>query len=195
MYLEQKFSIGELDGISKRTIEEHLKLYAGYVKHVNVIYEKIEEYVKDSEKHAYALGELQRRFGFEFDGMRNHEYYFRSLEGGPAALSEDSLLKKQIAQEWGSFDAWLIRFKSIAMLRGIGWAMLYWDPHAKRLVNAWVDEQHLGQLVGLLLILGLDMWEHSYYLDYGTEKKKYSEAFFKNLNWNVIENNFVKAIA
>ena len=144
MYLEQKFSIGELDGISKRTIEEHLKLYAGYVKHVNVIYEKIEEYVKDSEKHAYALGELQRRFGFEFDGMRNHEYYFRSLEGGPAALSEDSLLKKQIAQEWGSFD---------------------------------------------------DMWEHSYYLDYGTEKKKYSEAFFKNLNWNVIENNFVKAIA
>ena len=104
---------------------------------------------------------------------------------------EDSLLKKQIAQEWGSFDAWLIRFKSIAMLRGIGWAMLYWDPHAKRLVNAWVDEQHLGQLVGLLLILGLDMWEHSYVADYQpSSKKKYIDDFFTNLNWQSCEKNF-----
>ena len=75
-YQEQKFNIPELKGISKKTIKEHLKLYAGYVKFTNLIFDKIDEMVKDSEKNAYALGELQRRFSFEFNGMRNHEYYF-----------------------------------------------------------------------------------------------------------------------
>src|SRR3989344_1305670 len=100
-YEEIKFNIGELKGISKKTVDEHLKLYAGYVKHTNLILEKIDEYAKDSEKHAYALGELQRRFGFEFDGMRNHEYYFKSLEGGAKALPENSALKKAVEKEWG----------------------------------------------------------------------------------------------
>ena len=192
-YEEQKFTIPELKGISRKTIEEHLKLYSGYVKHTNLIFEKIQEYAADSEKNAYVLGELQRRFGFEFNGMRNHEYYFRSLEGGPTPLS-DSELKKAIIEEFGSFETWLPMFKAIAMTRGIGWAMLYWDTHAKKLVHAWVEEQHLGQLNGAQYILGLDMWEHSYMLDYApSEKKKYVEAFFENLNWKVIEENYTKA--
>jgi superoxide dismutase, Fe-Mn family len=192
-YEEQKFSIGELNGISKRSIEEHLKLYAGYVKHTNLIGTKIAENMADSEKNAYVLGELQRRFGFEFNGMRNHEYYFRSLEGSATPLS-DGPLKQAIASEFGSFEVWLGTFKAIAMTRGIGWAMLYLDPHTGKLVHAWVEEQHLGQLNGAQYILGLDMWEHSFMLDYApSEKKKYVEAFFENLNWSVIEGNYAKA--
>lgn len=193
-YAPQQFSIPELNGISKRTVDEHIKLYAGYVKHVNLIHEKITEYGKDSEKHAYALGELQRRFSFEWNGMRNHEHYFRSLEGGVQPLSDKSELHAAISQEFGSFDAWFSMFKAIAMTRGIGWAILYYDPIGKRLVNAWVDEQHLGQLGGAHYIVGIDMWEHSFYLDYATEKKKYVDAFFENLNWSVIEENFKNAI-
>lgn len=193
IYEEQKFNIPELKGISKRSIEEHLKLYAGYVKHTNLIGTKIAEYIVDSEKNAYVLGELQRRLGFEFNGMRNHEHYFRAFEGGAAPLS-DGELKQAIAQEFGSFEAWLGTFKAIAMTRGIGWAVLYYDPTVKKLVHAWVEEQHLGQLNGLHFILGLDMWEHSYMLDYApSEKKKYVEAFFENLNWGVIEANYTKA--
>lgn len=192
-YEEQKFSIPELKGISKKTIEEHLKLYSGYVKHTNLILEKIEELAKDSEKNAYVLGELQRRFGFEFDGMRNHEYYFYSLTSGAKNLDSGSELKKEIEKEWGSFEAWLARFKAIAMTRGIGWAILYWDHETKRLVNAWVDEQHLGHLTGLRFIVGIDMWEHAFYLDYATDKKKYVEAFFENLNWQTAESNFTSA--
>ena len=193
-YQEQKFNIPELKGISKKTIKEHLKLYAGYVKFTNLIFDKIDEMVKDSEKNAYALGELQRRFSFEFNGMRNHEYYFKSLEGGATPLSEKGALKKAIEEEFGSFELWKNRFTAIGLTRGIGWAMLYFDPHAKKLVHAWVDEQHLGQLNGLPLVLGLDMWEHSYYLDYiPSDKKKYIEAFFENLNWSVLEENFVRA--
>lgn len=190
--VEQKFNIGELKGISAKNIEEHLKLYAGYVKHANLIQEHIEELVKDSEKYAYELGEIQRRFGFEYNGMRNHEVYFDSLSGGAQSLSEGEL-KKAIEKEWGSYEVWLARFKAIALTRGIGWTMLYFDRKEKRLLNAWVDEQHLGQLQDCALILGIDMWEHAYVYDYPTsEKKKYVDVFFENLNWEKIEENFAR---
>jgi Fe-Mn family superoxide dismutase len=188
---EQKFNIGDLKGISAKTIEEHLKLYSGYIKNSNTIISKIEEYAKDSEGNAYALGELQRRFGFEFDGMRNHEFYFKHLEGGSTALTTSGSLHQAIESEWGSFDAWLSRFKAIAMTRGVGWAILYYDPITKRLLNAWIDEQHLGHLTGLSPILCLDMWEHSFVADYlPSGKKNYIEDFFLNLNWQTVEENF-----
>ena len=190
-YIETKFTIPELKGISAKTTETHLKLYAGYVKHTNLILDQIAELSKDSEKNAFALGELQRRFGFEFDGMRNHEYFFKQFEGGSTSLTASGPLAKAIEAEWGSFDAWLTRFKAIGMTRGIGWAILYYDAQADKLVNTWVDEQHLGQLTGLKFILGLDMWEHSYLLDYApADKKQYIDAFFDNLNWKVVEERF-----
>jgi Fe-Mn family superoxide dismutase len=194
---ERKFTIPVLKGISAKTIEEHLKLYSGYVKNANLILEKVGEMKKDSEKNAYALGEVVRRFGFEFNGIRNHEMYFASLEDGAKNLSESaagSNLKKAIEQEWGSIDAWLVTFKSIALTRGIGWAILYYDRASGRLLNAWIDEQHLGQLQNCAPILAIDMWEHSFVADYQPSgKKNYVEDFFANLNWEVIEKNFAEA--
>ncbi len=191
---EKKFKIGELRGISAKNIEEHLKLYAGYVKNSNLAIEKIGEYMADPEKNAYVIGELQRRLSFEWNGMRNHEYYFGSLEGGAKPLPENSELKKAIEKQAPSFDIWLSAFKGVAMTRGIGWAVLGWDKEMKQLMHIWIDEQHLGQLNGVNWILGIDMWEHAYVYDYPTsEKKKYIEAFFENLNWEVIEENFKKA--
>ena len=188
-YTEKKFNIGNLNGIGAKTIEEHLKLYSGYVKNTNLILEKIA--TLDAEKDALAISEAQRRFGFEFDGMRNHEYYFEQFEGEAKPLSADSELGKAIATEWGSFDAWMARFKTLAMTRGVGWAILYKDETNGRLLNTWVEEQHLGHLIGLKVILALDMWEHSYMLDYvPSEKKKYVEAFFSNINAEVVEKRF-----
>ena len=190
-FKEMKFNIGELRGISARNVEEHLKLYVGYVKNSNLILEKIDELAKSSEDNAYALGEIQRRFGFEYNGMRNHEIYFQSLSGGVKMLVDNSKLKEAIIKEWGSFDLWMGRFKAIALTRGIGWAMLYYDRKEKRLLSTWVDEQHLGQLQDCTLVLALDMWEHAFVYDYPTsEKKKYVEAFFENLNLEIIKKNF-----
>jgi Fe-Mn family superoxide dismutase len=193
-YEEKKWNIGELKGISLKNIEEHIKLYQGYVKHANLIIDKMSEYREDSEKNAYVLGELQRRFSFEFNGMRNHEYYFASLEGGSKKLPENSKLREAILKLAPSFDEWLQTFKAIALTRGIGWAVLYYDPKAGGLTHGWIDEQHLGQLNGLPWVLGIDMWEHAFVYDYPTsEKKKYVEAFFDNLNWEVIEQNYLDA--
>jgi len=194
MYETQTFNLPELKDISKRTVEEHLKLYAGYVKFSNLIVDKIKEYKQDAEKNAYAINEMQRRFGFEFNGMRNHEYYFKSLEGGTQALASDSILKKKIEEQFGGFDAWLAEFTTIALTRGIGWAMMYYDPQTSKLTNAWIDEHHIGQLNGLQTILALDMWEHAFIIDYSpADKKKYITAFFENLNWSVIEKNYLNA--
>lgn len=190
----KQFNIPKLQGISEKNIEEHLKLYQGYVKHSNLISEKIAEFKADAEKNTYALGEVQRRFGFEYNGMRNHENYFSILEGGPKELIRTGELAKCFEYLWGSYENWLAEFKAIAMTRGVGWAMLYFDRKENRLLNAWVDEQHLGQLQDCTLLLGLDMWEHSYVADYQPSgKKNYVEDFFANLNWGVVEQNFSDA--
>ena len=187
MHYEAKtFAIPELIGISKETIDSHLGLYQGYVKHVNLIREKIADYSENAECNGYAMAEMQRRLGFEFCGMRNHEYYFAQFEGGATPLP-DGTLKEKIEFQWGSFDTWLERFKTIAMTRGVGWAMLYHDVETDQLVQTWVDEQHLGQLADLRIVLALDMWEHSYMRDQlPANKGQYVDAFFANLNWEVV---------
>jgi Fe-Mn family superoxide dismutase len=195
-FTPKTFNIGELKGISAKNIEEHLKLYAGYVKNANSILEKISEYegyVKEDTFAPYVVSELYRRFSFEYNGMRNHEIYFDSLSGGAKPLSENGEFRQALIETFGSIETFIAGFKTIAMTRGIGWAVLWYDKKDKRLLTSWVDEQHLGQLNGCEMILALDMWEHAFVYDYPTsEKKKYIEAFFENLNWEVVEENYKK---
>lgn len=187
----KEFNIPKLNGISEKTMEEHLKLYKGYVNNTNTIFNKLFELKNEPEKNAFVLGELQRRLGFEFGGMRNHEYYFSSLSGGNKEINKEGAFYKAVEKEWGSFDVFLDHFKFVAMTRGIGWTMLYYDKLSNKLIISWLDEQHVGHLAGTSIVLALDMWEHSYYLDYTpAEKKNYIESFFKNLNWEVIESNY-----
>lgn len=190
-FTARSFALPEVPGISKKTLETHIKLYEGYVKHANLILEKLDEYGKDSAAHGYVMAELQRRFAFEFDGMRNHEHYFGALEGGPSPLPAESALAQAMTAQWGSVDACLARLKTIAATRGIGWAMLYHDPVSNQLVMQWVDEQHLGHLTGLTPIVALDMWEHSYFLDYApADKGQYAEAYLNAVNWETVAKAF-----
>ena len=199
-FTEQKFEIPEIEGISKKTIEEHLKLYAGYVKHSNLIQDTIQEMSKYTGHETmgpgtvYAINEMQRRFAFEFDGMRNHEYYFEQLEGGANMGEKTGPLSKQMTKDFGSSQIWFDKFKALAMTRGIGWAILYYDKKNDVLINHWVDEQHFGHLNGLDFIYGIDMWEHSYLIDYVPgDKKKYIDAYLMATNQKVVEKRFASA--
>jgi Fe-Mn family superoxide dismutase len=190
------FNIPALKGISAKTIEEHLKLYQGYVKNANLIYEKAGQYMKaDYEGNGYAINELLRRLSFEFNGIRNHEVYFASLEGGPKAPSASSALRTKMESHGFKLEAWIEEFKKLAAtMRGIGWAALVYEPSTDQVYTIWIDEQHLGHFSGTKMILGLDMWEHSYVSDYQPSgKKQYIEDFFANLNWGVIEKNLDEA--
>src|SRR5262249_31510618 len=123
----------------------------------------------------------------------NHEHYFAQLEKAPSELPTDSDLYQNITDQFGSFEGWLDGFKKLGMTRGIGWAMLYADRSTGRLINHWIDEQHLGHLTGLKPVVALDMWEHSFMLDYPpSEKKNYIEAFFASLNLKAVEEMYHK---
>ncbi len=188
----KEFNIRSLQGISEKSITEHLKLYAGYVKHTNLILEIISETERNSEKNIYTLNELNRRFSFEFNGMRLHEYFFNALSGEAKEINSGSKLYKEISSQFGDFTKWFTEFKSISLTRGIGWSLLCYDAESKLLKNIWVSEHEIGNIAGLKVILALDMWEHSYLMDYiPSEKKNYIDAFFSNINWATIENNFV----
>lgn len=188
-YTARTFTIPPLDGISQKSVDEHLGLYQGYVKNFNTISQKLVTYAKDTEANTHALSELIRRKSFEFDGMRLHELYFEQLEGGATKLSADSPLGKALATEY--HEHFPEYFKTIGNMRGPGWAMLYFDPVGKQFQTGFAGEQHQGHFVGLPVILALDVWEHAFLLDYGAQgKAQYIDAFFRNLNWKAIEHRF-----
>ncbi len=191
-YTPQTFNLPELPGLSEKQIKAHIGLYEGYVKHINVLREQIAELTAlDKEKYAYAIMETRRRLGFEFNGMRMHEYYFTQLEGGASPLTSDSKLALAVTEKYGSVEEFMTHFKTVGMSRGIGWSVLYADPIANTLHTAWVADHELGQLGGLPVILAMDMWEHAFMVDYlPAEKKSYVEAFMGNINWNVVTKRF-----
>ncbi len=190
-YTPKSFTIPALEGISAKSIEEHIGLYQGYVKNFNAISKLLPEYAQDSEKHQHALSELIRRRSFEFGGMRLHELYFAQFEGGATTLNPDSALAQQLAKEYMKVEHVEPYIKAIGSMRGPGWALLYWDPEAKQFLAGFSGEQHQGHFATLPVVLALDVWEHAYLLDHGAQgKAKYIDAFFKNLNWSVIEKRF-----
>lgn len=195
-YTPQKFTIPTLKGISQKQLEVHLGLYEGYVKHVNLIREKIKELQDaDAEKNSFLISELRRRFSFEFDGMRMHEYYFETFENGGIEIDSGSPLKASVSEKYGDWEKFIAHFKAVGMTRGIGWAILYYDPKGKTPHTAWVTDHELGQLAGLPVILAMDMWEHAYMVDYlPAEKKQYIEAFLTKINWKFIDERFKKAL-
>jgi superoxide dismutase, Fe-Mn family len=192
-YTPKTFTIPELNGISTKSVEEHIGLYQGYVKNFNAISKKLPEYAADSEANAHALSELIRRRSFEFGGMRLHEYYFQQFEGGAKAFNPQSALAKQFEKEYMKVEHFEPYFKAIGNMRGPGWAILYWDAYGQQLLAGFSGEQHQGHFVTLPIVLALDVWEHAFLLDYGAQGKgKYIDAFFKNLNWDIVEQRFEK---
>lgn len=193
-YEEKKFEIPELDGISKKSINEHIGLYNGYVKNFNAISALLPEYAKDPEKNMHALSELIRRRAFEFGGMRLHELYFPQFEGGASPVPTQGSFFDAIEKDYHKPESLIEMIKAVAKIRGPGWAILYWDPEGRRFLTGFTGEQHQGHFATLPMILALDVWEHAYILDYGAGGRgKYIDAFFKNLNWSVIEKRFEEA--
>lgn len=189
-YTPKQFTFRSLDGISEKQLEVHIKLYEGYVKHVNVLNETLVDLMKDSEKNAYALAEVKRRLGFEWNGMRMHEHYFEQWEGEHIPLSDE--LEGALTAQWGDIEKMVAEFKAVAMMRGIGWTILSKDRKSGNFFIHWVTDHELSQLNDTDTILALDMWEHAFMVDYTpAEKKEYVDAFFKNLNGEVISKRYV----
>jgi Fe-Mn family superoxide dismutase len=174
------------EGFSDTLIKNHFTLYQGYVTNTNKLLDTLAAMGKEGRIGTPEYAELKRRLGFEFNGMRLHEYYFENL-GGKAAPDKAGKLAKKLEEDFSTYENWERDFKATATMRGIGWTIMYQDSVNGRLINQWINEHETGHLAGAAPILVLDVFEHAFMIDYGLKRADYIEAFFKNVNWSTVE--------
>jgi Fe-Mn family superoxide dismutase len=177
-------------GLSEQLLKNHFTLYQGYVTNTNKVLSRLASILKEGSTGTPEYAELKRRFGWEWNGMRLHENYFDNLTNGGNLLDTNSVLAKAIVTDFGSIENWEKDFKATGMLRGIGWTALYLDPESKRLFNTWINEHEIGHISGGSLLLIMDVFEHAFMIDYGLKRADYIEAFFKNIDWNIVSKRF-----
>lgn len=175
-----------MEGFSETLLNNHFTLYQGYVTNTNKLIDLLASMLKEGKVGTPEYSEIKRRMGFEFNGMRLHEYYFDNL-GGKGALNKSGKLGKKLADEFGSYENWEKDFKGTGMMRGIGWTILYQDNITGKLINQWINEHETGHAAGCIPVLVMDVFEHAFITDYGLKRADYIEAFFKNINWAVVE--------
>jgi Fe-Mn family superoxide dismutase len=193
-YAEKDFShLKGLTGISDKTLEIHLGLYAGYVKNTNTLNERVIELTENGKSGTPEYSELKRRYGWEYNGKVLHEYYFGNLKAGGSELKESSAIGKLMQETYSSVDIWKNDFMKVGAMRGVGWAILFQDPSTKTLSNHWISSHEEGNIAGFAPILVMDVWEHAFLLDYKpSERAKYIEAFFSNIDWAAVEGRLLK---
>jgi Fe-Mn family superoxide dismutase len=175
-----------MEGFSETLLKNHFTLYQGYVTNTNKLMDSLAAMLKEGKVSTPEYAELKRRMGFEFNGMRLHEYYFGNL-GGKGALDKSGKLGRKLAEDFGSYEDWEKDFRGTGTMRGIGWTIMYQDNITGKLMNQWINEHETGHPAGCIPILVVDVFEHAFITDYGLKRADYIEAFFKNINWAVVE--------
>jgi len=184
-------NILNLDGISKKAVEEHLKLYNGYVNKSNEVMEKLKTIDPATANQIFSdFRSLKVDMSFAIAGMQNHEIYFAHLKaGGQMPMGE---VKAQIEKDFGGFDGWVKDLKATG-IASRGWAWTVWFPEAGRLLNWAGDAQNSYLAWNLRPILAMDVYEHAYFMDFGVNRGGYIDTFLKNIDWDVIGANWEKA--
>lgn len=176
----------KMKGFSENLLNNHFKLYEGYVNNTNKLLQTLHQMLKEDKATTPEFAELKRRLGWELNGVLLHEYYFENL-GGDGKIKENSKIKKLIEKNFSSFEEWKKDFVSTGLMRGIGWVVMYWDKENDRIINMWINEHDVGHPSGFKPLLIMDVFEHAFMIDYGLKKADYINAFFENINWDVVE--------
>jgi superoxide dismutase, Fe-Mn family len=175
-----------MTGFSEAMLKNHFTLYQGYVTNTNKVLDILDQLLKEGKSASPEYSELKRRLGWEFNGMRLHEYYFDVLDGN-GIFANNSRLERKKAEDFGSAEAWEKDFRAAGAMRGIGWVVLYQDNISGKLFNCWINEHDAGHPAGCMPILVMDVFEHAFMLDYGLKRADYVDAFFKNIDWTAVE--------
>ena len=186
------FDTASLNGLSEKMIFSHWeKNYAGSVRALNTIELRLAKLLEDKDTPAYVYGDLKREELLRTGSVILHEYYFDNLGGNGRA---DGDILDAINQSFGSMENWENEFRltAAALSGGSGWAILSYNLETNSLHNYWAWDHMHNATIGYPLLV-LDMYEHSYHIDYGPASSGYIDAFMKNLNWEIINNRFLKA--
>jgi len=174
----------QLSGISRATIEAHYRLYQGYVAKRNEILAKLAEVDLSTANQVYSdVRALKIDLTFAIGGVKNHEIYFEHLGGGGG--DPTGAIASLIERDFGSVEAWRADLKATGM-GGRGWAWTAYDWDEQRLFNYIGDAQNTFPVWNATPLVALDVYEHAYFLDYQTDRASYIDAFFGNLDWDVI---------
>jgi superoxide dismutase, Fe-Mn family len=182
----KKFNLNDL-GLSERQMAEHVKLYEGYCKKIDEIRKKVSETNKEGNATYSEIRELKLEEGFCINAIKLHELFFEKL--GKKEIGKDLL--DRITQSFGSYEYWKAEFIALAM-SARGWVILAWDYKDNKLHNYIADMHNQGGVWDTVPLLVLDMYEHAYFIDFGTDKKKYIEWFLENINWEAVEKSSQK---
>ena len=188
-----KASTLQTEGISRKTHEEHFKLYQGYVRKTNELFERLSRVSRDPAKANQISSEIRDikvELTFALGGLKNHELYFDILGGAGSAPT--GRLLEEINRSFGSVAAWSADMKATG-IAARGWVWTAYDYDLKRLINYIGDSQNTFPMWNATPIIGLDVYEHAYFIDYGTRRGDYIDAFLRNLNWNAIGTRFLQA--
>lgn len=183
---------GRLKGLSERLIVSHYENnYGGAVKRLNVICDQLAS-LHPASAPVFVVNGLKREHLIAMNSMILHELYFDSL--GASGDPEDDM-RDTITRDFGSFERWRSEFVAMgkALGGGSGWVLLTFSQRDGQLVNQWAAD-HTHALAGATPILALDMYEHSYHMDYGAKAAAYVDAFMENINWANVTKHFASAL-
>jgi superoxide dismutase, Fe-Mn family len=189
-----RFDPAKLTGLSERLIKSHWENnYIGSVKTLNAIETRLAAAMADPDLPPVVYGGLKREELHRTGSVVLHEIYFDGLGGNGQAAGS---IRAALAKHWGSFDAWAAEFRrtGMSLAGGSGWCILVWNSHTRSLHNHWAWDHMHGAAAGIP-ILALDMYEHSFHMDYGTQAAKYIDAWFANLDWEAVEKRYRQATA
>lgn len=184
-----RFDPARLTGLSEGLIRSHWENnYQGSVRALNTVEQRLAAAMADEEFPALIYGGLKREELHRTGSVILHEYYFDGL-GGDGRPGGD--IAQALAAAFGSLGAWETEFRrtAMALAGGSGWCVLAWNRETASLHNYWAWDHMHGAVTGVPLI-ALDMYEHSYHMDFGTAAAKYIDAFMANLDWEVVDQRY-----
>ena len=184
------FDATSLTGISQKTTEiHHDKLYAGYVNKRNEVEQKMADTDLGSANQVYSAWRgLKEGETFAANGMILHQVFF-SILGGDGDVAQTPKIKAAIEEQWGTWERFVEEFTATGMAAR-GWAILAFDPSDKKLHIYAADAQNQGGVWGSTPLLPCDVYEHAYFIDFGSDRKAYIAAFLENVKWEVVETRF-----
>jgi superoxide dismutase, Fe-Mn family len=183
-------AINGIDGMSERMMKEHYKLYEGYVKKANEILEKLKTVDRSTANATQSdLRALKLGFSFALNAIKSHELYFGNISGKGG--QPGGWLGSAIEQHFGSYDNWMTDMKATG-IAARGWVWFAWDWNTKTLFNYLGDAHDAFPIWSATPLVALDVYEHAYMIDYGVARADYIDVFFKNLNWDEVEQKVTK---
>ena len=170
----------DTNAVSREAFEDHMKLYKGYVDKFNQTTGELKNAPQGDNPTYSEYRGLKLGQGYSLASIVLHELYFGGQKARPA--SPDNLTTSVLAAGFGSFDGWVKDFRSCAA-SARGWGVLAYSPRSKDLVHMMLDSHDDGMVSGTYPVIAIDMYEHSYFKDYGTNRDAYISNFLASIDW------------